>query len=105
MRLVKSKKLAYSLQSKALCQRQFGKNMATSIFLLIKQLEDVEDFRQLWLLPGNFHKLRHLPKDDMFSITLRQPYRCVMHVDIASSTITLEDICDYHGVYQKLFRK
>lgn len=105
MKVVKSRKIARSLQNVNSCKRVYGKEIAMSIFELIHQLEMIFDYRQLWQLPGNFHRLSHLPFSNLFSITLKHPFRCIMRLDVAASTITLEKVCDYHGHYEKLFRK
>lgn len=105
MRININKKLESSLVNEATCRQRFGKAIAKSLFRLISLLGRVMDIRQLYCLPGHFHRLGHLPMGNIYSITLRHPFRCIMRVDVAASTITLEDVCDYHGHYEKLFRK
>ena len=105
MKIVKNRKLASSLVNEATCRKRFGTEVANSLFRLIGQLSKIIDMRELYRLPGRFHQLRHLPVDHVYSITLKHPFRCIMRLDMAASTITLEDVCDYHGHYEKLFRR
>lgn len=103
--IVKNKKLASCLVNEATCRKRFGAEIANSLIRLIGQLSKILDMRELYGLPGRFHRLRHLPLDNVYSITLKHPFRCIMRLDVASSTITIEEVCDYHGHYEKLFRK
>lgn len=105
MKIEKNKKLSGCLVSEATCRKRFGKEIAASLFKLIKQLGEIINLKQLSGLPGRFHRLKYLPVDNIYAITLKHPFRCIMRLDIAASTITIEDICDYHGHYGKLFRK
>lgn len=105
MKIEKNKKLASSLVNEATCRKRFGREIAKSLFRLISQLSKIIDIRQLYMLPGRFHRLRHLPVDNVYSITLKHPFRCIMRLDMAASTITIDEVCDYHGHYEKLYRK
>ena len=105
MKIEKNKKLASSLANEATCRKRFGREIASSLFRLIGQLNKIIDMRELYKLPGRFHRLRHLPIGNIYAVTLKHPFRCIMRVDVAASTITLEEVCDYHGHYEKLFRK
>ena len=105
MKIIKNKKLTGCLENEATCRKKLGKEIADSLFRLMSQLRKIVDVRQLFELPGNFHRLRHLPIDNVYAVTLKHPFRCVMRLDVASSTITIEKVCDYHGHYEKLFRK
>lgn len=105
MNIAKNKKLANCLTNPAACKKKYGKEIASSLFKLIEQLSKVVDVRQLSELPGCFHRLSHLPVDNVYAVTLRHPFRCIMSLDVATSTITLEQVCDYHGHYEKLYRK
>lgn len=104
-KIVNAKKLSSCLVSEAACRKRFGKEIAASLFRLIRLLSEVIDIRQLFCLPGHFHRLKHLPEDNIYAVKLKHPFSCVMRLDNAASTITLEDICDYHGHIEKLFRK
>lgn len=105
MKIEKNKKLASCLINEATCKKEFGKEIANALFRLIRELRKIVDTRQLSNLPGRFHRLRHLPVDNIYAVTLKHPFRCIMRLDVVASTITLEDVCDYHGHYEKLFRK
>lgn len=105
MKVENANKLSSCLVSEATCRKRFGKEITASLFRLIRLLSEVVDIRQLFSIPGHFHRLKHLPEDNVYAITLKHPFRCVMKLDIAASTITLEDICDYHGHSGKMFRK
>ncbi len=103
MNIVKNKKLASCLTNEATCQKKYGKEITSSLFKLIEQLSKVADVRQLFELPGCFHKLSRLHVDNLYSVTLRHPFRCIMSLDAATSTITLEQVCDYHVHYEKFY--
>lgn len=105
MNILKNKKLTRCLANEATCRKKYGKEITTSLFKLIEQLSKVVDVRQLFELPGCFHRLSHLPVDNVYAVTLRHPFRCIMSLDAATSTITLEQVCDYHGHYEKFYRK
>ncbi len=105
MKIKKNKKLANILIDEAVCKKRYGEEIANALLRLIGKLAEIVDARQLFNLPGRFHRLRYLPADNIYAVTLKHPFRCVMRLDVATSTITLEDVCDYHGHYQKLFRK
>ena len=105
MKIKKNKKLSGCLVSEATCRKRFGKEIAASLFKLIKQLGKIVNMKQLFELPGHFHRLNYLPVGGIYAVTLKHPFRCIMRLDIAASTITIEDICDYQGHYGKLFRK
>lgn len=105
MVIEKNKKIASNLVNEATCRKKYGSEIANSLFRLIGQLSKVIDIRELYRLPGRFHPLRHLPVANVYSITLKHPFRCIMRLDVAASTITIEDVCDYHGHYEKLFRR
>ena len=105
MKVENANKLSSCLVSEATCRKRFGKEIAASFFRLIRLLSEVIDIRQLFCLLGHFHRLKHLPEDNIYAVTLKHPFRCVMRIDVAASTIILEDICDYHGHSGKMFRK
>ncbi len=105
MKIKKAKKLASNLMDEAACKKRYGEEIANALLRLIGKLTEIVDARQLFDLPGRFHRLRYLPADNIYAVTLKHPFRCVMRLDVATSTIILEDVCDYHGRYQKLFRK
>lgn len=105
MKVENANKLSSCLVSEATCRKRFGKEIAASLFRLIRLLSEVVDIRQLFSIPGHFHRLKHLPEDNIYAVTLKHPFRCVMRIDVATSTIILEDICDYHGHSGKMFRK
>ena len=64
MNIVNSKKLAGCLVNEATCRKKLGKEIADSLFKLMNRLRKIVDVRQLFELPGNFHRLRHLPCGD-----------------------------------------
>ena len=105
MKVENANKLTSCLFSEATCRKRFGKEITASLFRLIRLLSEVVDIRQLFSIPGHFHRLKHLPEDNIYAVTLKHPFRCVMRIDVAASTIILEDICDYHGHSGKMFRK
>lgn len=105
MKVENANKLSSSLVSEATCRKRFGKEITASLFRLIRLLSEVVDIRQLFSIPGHFHRLKHLPEDNIYAVTLKHPFRCVMRIDVTASTIILEDICDYHGHSGKMFRK
>lgn len=104
MNIELNKKIARNFRNWETCKRRYGKEIATLMYDLIKQIGRASNFQQLRMLRGNFHRLAHLPVEHIYSVTLKQPYRCVMRVDIPSSTVTLEQIVDYHGKFEKLYR-
>lgn len=105
MKVENANKLSSCLVSEATCRKRFGKEITASLFRLIRLLSEVVDIRQLFSIPGHFHRLKHLPEDNIYAVTLKHPFRCVMRIDVTASTIILEDICDYHGHSGKMFRK
>ena len=105
MNIVNSKKLAGCLVNEATCRKKLGKEIADSLFKLMNRLRKIVDVRQLFELPGNFHRLRHLPIDNVYAVTLKHPFRCIMRLDTTTSTVTIEQVCDYHGRFEKLYRK
>ena len=105
MKIETNKKLARCIDDEATCRKMFGKEITSSLFRLIRLLSKIMNTRQLYNLPGRFHRLSHLPIDNIYAVTLKHPFRCIMRLDIATSTITLEQVCDYHGHYEKLYRK
>ncbi len=104
MRIIYNKKLARSLQSMEACKKKYGKDIAILIHKLIQKLKQVTNFQQLRRLKGHFHRLGHLPIKNIYAVTLRQPYRCLLHIDIASCTVTIDQIVDYHGKIEKLYK-
>lgn len=104
MKIELNKKIARNLRSWEVCKRRYGKEIAKLLYDLIGQIRKASNFQQLRSLRGNFHRLLHLPVEHIYSVTLKQPYRCVMRVDIPTSTVTLEQIVDYHGKFEKLYR-
>lgn len=104
MKILYNKKLARSLQSMETCKKKYGKDIALLIHKLIQQLKQVTNFQQLRKLKGHFHRLGHLPIENIYAVTLRQPYRCLLYIDKASCTVTIDQIVDYHGKIEKLYK-
>lgn len=73
MKIANSKKLAGCLVNEATCRKKLGKEIADSLFKLMNQLRKIVDVKQLFELPGNFHRLRHLPIDNVYAVTLKHP--------------------------------
>lgn len=105
MKIEYNKKLARCLQSVDTCQKKYGAQITKLLFRLINELKCVKNFKQLWTLQGNFHSLKYLPFEHIYSITLKHPYRCVMSLNIKANTITLVEVLDYHGKIEKLLRQ
>ena len=105
MKIANSKKLEGCIENEATCRKKLGKEIADSLFKLMNRLRNIVDVRQLFELPGNFHRLRHLPIDNVYAVTLKHPLRCIVRLYITTSIFTIERGGDYHGRFEKLYRK
>ena len=74
MKVENANKLSSCLVSEATCRKRFGKEITASLFRLIRLLSEVVDIRQLFSIPGHFHRLKHLPEDNIYAVTLKHPF-------------------------------
>lgn len=75
--VIKDKKLKASLEDRAMCQRQYGKEMAKKIMLRMAALSAAESLADLWP-PMSGPERCHGLKGELagaFSVDVKHPYR------------------------------
>lgn len=75
--IIKDKKLKASLEDQAMCQRQYGKEMAKKIMLRMAALRAAEALVDLWPPISGPERCHELKGDriGVFSVDVKQPYR------------------------------
>lgn len=94
MKVTSNRKLAKVLASEKKVRKHFGE-MADAVMDVLAKIKAVKAFKDLWKLPGNFHPIKYAVAN-VFSITLKHPFRMVMSFDKLTDTLTILAIEDYH---------
>ena len=92
----RTKDLETVLNNKTACQKQYGSNLTASVMKKLKQIASASSLAQLRSIPGHFHELKYQAKN-VFSLTLRHPYRLIMAPTDDYKAITVLAVEDYHN--------
>jgi plasmid maintenance system killer protein len=87
--VIKDKKLKASLEDQAVCQRQYGKEMAKKVMLRMAALAAAESLADLWP-PMSGPERCHGLRGDMagkFSVDVKQPYRLLFRPTDAPTAV------------------
>lgn len=85
---------SYFNSSRAL-QKRFG-SLSKKLILVVENLMKTRR-ADMMQIPGHPHYLRKYRNREIFSITVKHPFRCIFKVEPSGEFVTILNVVDYHN--------